>query len=99
MRLSLEGLAVSRDLVRLPVPRRCRVAVRFSDGIEAFFAGSSRPPRRRRAHLVPSIVLYESLRGPRLEEELAVQEELFSSDAALPFGAHEARLAAELIGA
>lgn len=41
-------------------------------------------------------MLYEWLRGPRLEEELAVQEELFPSDAALTFGAHEARLAAEL---
>ncbi len=46
--------------------------------------------------LLPSIVLYEWLRGPRLEEELAVQEELFPRDGALPFGTLEAALAAEL---
>ena len=46
--------------------------------------------------LLPTLVLYEWWRGPRTEEELAAQEELFPSDAALPFGPGEARLAAEL---
>lgn len=46
--------------------------------------------------LVPALVLYEWLRGPRLPEELAIQEALFPSVAALPFGPQEAAIAAEL---
>lgn len=45
---------------------------------------------------VPTLVLYEWLRGPRLPEELAAQEALFPSDQALDFGPEEARLAADL---
>ena len=41
-------------------------------------------------------VLYEWLRGPRLPEELAAQEALFPSEAALGFGPEEAAIAAEL---
>ena len=48
--------------------------------------------------LVPSIVLYEWLRGPRLRQELAAQEALFPREAAVPFGAREAALAAMLYG-
>lgn len=48
--------------------------------------------------LLPSIVLYEWLRGPRRDEELALQEELFPSEEAVPFGAAEARRAATLYG-
>ena len=65
------------------------------------------PPRQSHAALrrllelgeriaIPSIVLYEWLRGPRLPEELAAQQALFPSEAALPFGPHEAALAAQL---
>jgi predicted nucleic acid-binding protein len=46
--------------------------------------------------LMPSLVLYEWLRGPRLAEELAAQEALFPSVSALPFGAQEASLSARL---
>lgn len=46
--------------------------------------------------LLPSVVLYEWLRGPRLKEELALQEALFPSDAAVPFGFTEAALSAKL---
>lgn len=46
--------------------------------------------------LVPSLVLYEWLRGPRLPEELAAQEALFPAAAALPFGPAEAARAAQL---
>lgn len=46
--------------------------------------------------MVPTLVLYEWLRGPRLPEELAVQEDLFPSLASLPFGPQEAAVAAEL---
>lgn len=46
--------------------------------------------------VVPTLVLYEWLRGPRRPEELAVQEAVLPSDGALPFGAHEARTAADL---
>jgi predicted nucleic acid-binding protein len=45
---------------------------------------------------IPTLVLYEWLRGPRLEAELAAQEALFPSDDALPFGPPEAELAADL---
>lgn len=46
--------------------------------------------------VLPTLVLYEWLRGPRVVEELAAQEALFPSDDALPFGPSEARLSAEL---
>jgi predicted nucleic acid-binding protein len=46
--------------------------------------------------LLPSIVLYEWLRGLRSREELAAQEALFPSRAALLFGPQEAAVAAEL---
>jgi predicted nucleic acid-binding protein len=46
--------------------------------------------------LVPSLALYEWLRGPRLPEELAAQEALFPAGAALPFGPAEAARAAQL---
>jgi len=46
--------------------------------------------------LLSTIVLYEWLRGPRLREELAVQEELFPRDGAIAFGVGEAALAADL---
>ena len=45
---------------------------------------------------VSAIVLYEWLRGPRVREELAVQEELFPRERAVPFGAAEAAIAARL---
>ncbi len=47
---------------------------------------------------VSTIVLYEWLRGPRLPQELTAQEELVPREAATPFGAQEAVLAAELYG-
>jgi predicted nucleic acid-binding protein len=43
-----------------------------------------------------AIVLYEWLRGPRKREELAVQEELFPRERAVPFGAAQAAIAARL---
>ena len=46
--------------------------------------------------LVPTLVLYEWLRGPRLPEEVAAQEALFPTDGAIPFGFQEAALAATL---
>jgi predicted nucleic acid-binding protein len=45
---------------------------------------------------VPSVVLYEWLRGPRLAAELAAQEVLFPSEAAIAFGPREAALSAQL---
>jgi predicted nucleic acid-binding protein len=51
---------------------------------------------RRERIVVPTLVLYEWLRGPRLTEEIEAQEALFPSESAPPFGPHEARLAAEL---
>ena len=46
--------------------------------------------------LLPSLVLYEWLRGPRRPEELAAQEVLFPAAAAVPFGPAEAARAAQL---
>jgi len=46
--------------------------------------------------VVPTLVLYEWLRGPRIAEELAVQEAVVPSSEALPFGVEEARVASQL---
>ncbi len=46
--------------------------------------------------VIPSLVLYEWLRGPRLPSEISAQEALFPSDNALLFGPREASLSAEL---
>jgi predicted nucleic acid-binding protein len=46
--------------------------------------------------LIPSLVLYEWLRGPRLPEEIAAQEALFPSESAIPFESREAALSAKL---
>ncbi len=63
--------------------------------------GSMRAPFRNviatgRRMVVPSLVLYEWLRGPRNPEELAAQEAVLPSDDALAFGPGEARIAAGL---
>lgn len=46
--------------------------------------------------LLPALVLYEWLRGPRLAEEVAAQGALFPSETAIPFGPQEAALSAKL---
>jgi len=46
--------------------------------------------------VLPTLVLYEWLRGPRLPQELEVQEAVLPAAGALPFGAEEARTAARL---
>jgi predicted nucleic acid-binding protein len=46
--------------------------------------------------LVPCLVLYEWLRGPRLVPEIAAQQALFPTDSAIAFGPREASLSAEL---
>ncbi|MEA2240085.1 MAG: hypothetical protein QOC81_4809 [Thermoanaerobaculia bacterium] len=46
--------------------------------------------------MLPTVVLYEWLRGPRLPEELHVCEELFPQTQAVVFGAMEAEVAANL---
>lgn len=46
--------------------------------------------------LLPALVLYEWLRGPRLPEELAAQEGLFPARSAIPFGPAEATVSANL---
>jgi predicted nucleic acid-binding protein len=46
--------------------------------------------------VLPALVLYEWRRGPRGAEELAAQEALFPTDAALPFGPEQAAMAARL---
>lgn len=66
-------------------------------------AGAKRSARALRAAieqgeriLVPALVLYEWFRGPRSPLEIAAQEALFPSDAAVVFGAREASMSAEL---
>ena len=46
--------------------------------------------------LLPALVLYEWLRGPRLSEELAAQERLFPSESAIPFDKEQAKVSAGL---
>jgi predicted nucleic acid-binding protein len=46
--------------------------------------------------LLPSLVLYEWLRGPRRAKELVAQEALFPREEAIVFGAEEAAIAAHL---
>ena len=46
--------------------------------------------------LIPTLVLYEWLRGPRTPEELQAQEALFPSESAVAFGPEEAAQAAKL---
>ena len=46
--------------------------------------------------LMPALVLYEWMRGPRTAEEMTVQEALFPAETALPFGAGDAALSARL---
>lgn len=46
--------------------------------------------------LLPTLVLYEWLRGPRKPQELAAQEALFPRETAVSFGPAEAALAATL---
>ena len=45
---------------------------------------------------VSAVVLYEWLRGPRTDDELLEQEEIFPRDRSIPFGAAEATRAADL---
>jgi predicted nucleic acid-binding protein len=46
--------------------------------------------------LLPSLVLYEWLRGPRTPAEIAAQEALFPSDNTIAFGPREAALSAAI---
>jgi len=46
--------------------------------------------------VMPALVLYEWVRGPRIPEEILAQEALFPSGGALIFGPDEARVAAAL---
>jgi predicted nucleic acid-binding protein len=69
------------------------------EGLEA--GGSMRRALRdalvaRQRILLPTLVLYEWLRGPRVQAELDAQEALFPAAEALPFDVAEARIAAEL---
>lgn len=46
--------------------------------------------------MVPTLVLYEWWRGPRIAGELETQETLFPREQSLPFGVEEAEVAADL---
>jgi predicted nucleic acid-binding protein len=46
--------------------------------------------------LLPALVLYEWLRGPRIKSEIEAQEALFPSESAIPFGSTEAMAASQL---
>lgn len=78
------------------------IALDTSVLVEAMSAGGTRREAFRQAlvdghrMVLPTLVLCEWLRGPRLPSELAVQELLLPAEGALPFGAEEARTAADL---
>ena len=46
--------------------------------------------------VLPTLVLYEWLRGPRIPEELTAQEAVLPGEESIPFGPAEAALAARL---
>ena len=52
--------------------------------------------KRREQLVLPSLVLYEWLRGPRLPREIQTQEDLLPASGSLPFGPEEAAEAARL---
>jgi predicted nucleic acid-binding protein len=70
--------------------------------VEMLGAGGRMRPELRRAIergerlVLPTLVLFEWLRGPRTPEELEAQEALLPSDQAIAFGPEEARAAAGL---
>jgi predicted nucleic acid-binding protein len=70
--------------------------------IEALGAGGTMPGELRAVFqdghrvVLPTLVLYEWLRGPRIAEELDAQEALLPAGEAIPFGPEEAALAADL---
>lgn len=70
--------------------------------LDCFTGQKNSAPALRRAVesgerlLVPALVLYEWARGPRRKEELAIQEAIFPSSQALPFGAEESAIAVGL---
>lgn len=72
--------------------------------IEALGAGGTLAPALRSVLAegdrvgLPTLVIYEWLRGPRIPEELEAQQVLFPLEDAVPFGPSEAALAAHLYG-
>ncbi|MCH7564765.1 MAG: type II toxin-antitoxin system VapC family toxin [Gemmatimonadetes bacterium] len=72
--------------------------------IEALGAGGTLAPALRgvlaegERVCLPTLVVYEWLRGPRIPEELHAQQVLFPLEDAVPFGPPEAALAARLYG-
>jgi predicted nucleic acid-binding protein len=46
--------------------------------------------------LLPALVLYEWLRGPRRSDELALQESLFPASSAIPFDTKDAIVSADV---
>ncbi len=72
--------------------------------IEALGAGGTLAPALRSVFAegervgLPTLVAYEWLRGPRIPEELEAQQALLPLEDAVPFGPHEATLAAHLYG-
>jgi predicted nucleic acid-binding protein len=58
--------------------------------------GLRRVVERGERMAISTLALYEWLRGPRVETELADQEELFPADQAVPFGPAAAARAAQL---
>lgn len=73
--------------------------------IDTFTGSRKSVPMMRRAiergerMVVPAVVLYEWLRGPRRPEELAAQDALFPTPLSMPFGPREAALASDLYNA
>lgn len=46
--------------------------------------------------ILPALVLFEWLRGPRTKDELAIQEALFPSESSVAFTAQDAELSARI---
>jgi predicted nucleic acid-binding protein len=78
------------------------IALDTSFLIEALGSGGRMREELRRAFadgqriVLPTLVLYEWLRGPRTAEEIDAQGALFPANEAIPFGPDEAGISAEL---
>lgn len=78
------------------------IALDTSVLVEALGAGGSMVHALRDAIgegervVLPTLVLYEWLRGPRMEAELRAQQGLLPAEEAIPFGPAEAAVAARL---
>jgi predicted nucleic acid-binding protein len=72
------------------------VVIESSTGPQRLLPALRRTIQRGERLALSSVVLYEWLRGPRLPEEINLQQRAFPEDCILPFGSGAAAVAAML---